>query len=75
MGERGARRAFFGNYGNVLVSLAENSRARLRHPLESHCTVGVLFATILNESATRRNRKDKREPGVPALTSENGEEG
>lgn len=29
-----------------------NSHAHLRHPLESHCTVGDLLATILGESQT-----------------------
>jgi len=28
-----------------------NSHAHLRHPLESHCTVGELLATILEEPA------------------------
>ena len=106
MGEFDADWPFFSNYAHVLVSLAENHRARLRdvadrvgitertalrlvteleaagilervkegrcnsyvinlnahlrHPLESHCTVGALLATILDESATRGNRNDTR---------------
>jgi len=34
-----------------------NMHAHLRHPLESHCTVGELLATILEEPSTQTQRR------------------
>jgi DNA-binding IclR family transcriptional regulator len=37
-----------------------NSKAHLRHPIESHCTVGELLRTILSDKSTPPNLNSHR---------------